>query len=398
MAKVKIQGHASGTGVFTVTAPNSNTDRTITLPDADVTLGTDATKLPLAGGTVTGNIVGGDNIKLQLGDNNGSPCLEVFHDNSNSYIKDVGPGSLILYSDGNNVQINTAGSETMAQFNKDGASDLYHNGTKRLFTLDNGSETNGTHTAHNYIMGTSGGSGVLSGVHSVFFQIDSDNNSTGQQFSFRKDATTYNGGTELMKIKENGQVQIGGYSGGTGGCLAINAQDSLTAAIYLRLISAADSNQTMIQFSDSAEQDCGTITTNASANTTAYNTSSDYRLKENVAPMSNQITRLKNLKPSTWDWKKEENDTGGEGFLAHELNTVVPLAVTGEKDAMRPEVLYIEGDEIPEGKSVGDVKRAIIPKYQGVDYSKLVPLLTGALQEAVAKIEELETRITALEA
>ena len=205
MAKVKITGHASGSGVFTITAPNSNTDRTITLPDASVTLGTDATKLPLAGGTVTGNIVGGDNIKLQLGDNNGSPCLEVFHDNSNSYIKDVGPGSLILYSDGNNVQINTAGSETMAQFNKDGASDLYHNGTKRLFTLDNGSETNGTHTAHNYIMGTSGGSGVLSGVHSVFFQIDSDNNSTGQQFSFRKDATTYNGGTELLSIKEDGR-------------------------------------------------------------------------------------------------------------------------------------------------------------------------------------------------
>ena len=57
MAKVKITGHASGTGVFTITAPNSNTDRTITLPDASVTLGTDATKLPLAGGTLTGNVV-----------------------------------------------------------------------------------------------------------------------------------------------------------------------------------------------------------------------------------------------------------------------------------------------------------------------------------------------------
>ena len=204
--------------------------------------------------------------------------------------------------------------------------------------------------------------------------------------------------TTAMTIKNNGQIQMAGYDGGTGACLGINAQDSLAAAIYLRLISAADSNQTMIQFSDSAEQDCGTITTNASANTTAYNTSSDYRLKENVAPMTNQIARLKNLKPSTWDWKKEENYTGGEGFLAHELNTVVPLAVTGEKDAMRPEVLYVEGDEIPEGKSVGDVKRAEIPKYQGVDYSKLVPLLTGALQEAVDKIEALEARIAALEA
>ena len=204
--------------------------------------------------------------------------------------------------------------------------------------------------------------------------------------------------TNAMTVKNNGQIKMAGYDGGTGACLGINAQDTLGAAIYLRLISAANSNQTMIQFSDSAEQDCGTITTNASANTTAYNTSSDYRLKENVAPMSNQITRLKNLKPSTWDWKKEENDTGGEGFLAHELNTVVPLAVTGEKDAMRPEVLYVEGDEIPEGKSVGDVKRAVMPKYQGVDYSKLVPLLTGALQEAVAKIEALETRVAALEA
>ena len=73
MAKVKIQGHASGTGVFTVTAPNSNTDRTITLPDADVTLGTDATKLPLAGGTVTGHLnVSSGGIKV------GSDTLKTF--------------------------------------------------------------------------------------------------------------------------------------------------------------------------------------------------------------------------------------------------------------------------------------------------------------------------------
>jgi len=64
MAKVKIQGHASGTGVFTLTSPNSNTDRTITLPDADVTLGTDATKLPLAGGALTGNVT--SNSKLTI--------------------------------------------------------------------------------------------------------------------------------------------------------------------------------------------------------------------------------------------------------------------------------------------------------------------------------------------
>ena len=68
MAKVKITGHASGSGVFTITAPNSNTDRTITLPDASVTLGTDATKLPLAGGTMTGNIVMADDTSIGIAD------------------------------------------------------------------------------------------------------------------------------------------------------------------------------------------------------------------------------------------------------------------------------------------------------------------------------------------
>ena len=67
MAKVKITGHASGSGVFTITAPNSNTDRTITLPDASVTLGTDATKLPLAGGTVTGDVLINNGSSAQLG-------------------------------------------------------------------------------------------------------------------------------------------------------------------------------------------------------------------------------------------------------------------------------------------------------------------------------------------
>ena len=80
-----------------------------------------------------------------------------------------------------------------------------------------------------------------------------------------------------------------------------------------------------------------------------------------------------------------------DGFIAHEVSSVVPEAITGEKDAMTAVVLYAEGDEIPEGKSVGDVKKASEPEYQGIDQSKLVPLL-------VKTIQELEARITALEA
>lgn len=112
---------------------------------------------------------------------------------------------------------------------------------------------------------------------------------------------------------------------------------------------------------------------NTSGTSTSYATSSDYRLKENVIPMSGSIDRLKQLKPSTWTWIHGGN---GEGFLAHEAQTVVPESVTGTKD---------------------EVDDKGNPVYQGIDQSKLVPLLTAALQEAITKIEDLETRIQALE-
>ena len=117
----------------------------------------------------------------------------------------------------------------------------------------------------------------------------------------------------------------------------------------------------------------GTISVNSS--NTSYNTSSDYRLKENVVAISDGITRLKTLKPSRFNFKID-TDTTVDGFLAHEV-TAVPEAITGTKDE-------VDSDNKP--------------VYQGIDQSKLVPLLTAALQEAVAKIEVLETKVAALEA
>jgi hypothetical protein len=124
----------------------------------------------------------------------------------------------------------------------------------------------------------------------------------------------------------------------------------------------------------------GTITTNGS--TTAYNTTSDYRLKENIAPMIGALNTVAQLKPVTYKWKEDQTD--GQGFIAHELQAVVPDCVTGAKDAV---------DE--DGK----------PVYQGIDVSFLVATLTAAIQEQQAIIESqsaaiqsLTTRITALEA
>ena len=106
---------------------------------------------------------------------------------------------------------------------------------------------------------------------------------------------------------------------------------------------------------------------------TAYNTSSDYRLKENVVPLTGAVDRLNQLQVHRFNFIADPDRTV-DGFIAHEAQAVVPECVTGEKDAI--------GDD---GK----------PVYQGIDQSKLVPLLTAALQEALAEIESLKARLTA---
>ena len=112
-----------------------------------------------------------------------------------------------------------------------------------------------------------------------------------------------------------------------------------------------------------------------SSGVVSYNTTSDYRLKENEVAISDGITRLKLLKPYRFNYKNNPSKTM-DGFFAHEVTPAVPEAIKGTKDAVYPN---------------GDLKT------QGIDQSKLVPLLTAALQEAIAKIETLETKVAALE-
>jgi len=117
----------------------------------------------------------------------------------------------------------------------------------------------------------------------------------------------------------------------------------------------------------------GTVTVTTTA--TAFNTSSDYRLKENVVPLTGAADRLNQLQVHRFNFIADPDKTV-DGFLAHEAQAVVPECVTGTKDAVDD-----EGN----------------PVYQGIDQSKLVPLLTAALQEALAEIESLKARVTALE-
>jgi len=141
-----------------------------------------------------------------------------------------------------------------------------------------------------------------------------------------------------------------------------------------------------------------------SGSTAAYNTSSDYRLKTDVQPMTGASARVQALNPVNFEWISD--GTRVDGFLAHEAATVVPEAITGEKDAMRDEEYEVtpavEATFDEEGNVLTEAVEAVmgtrnVPDYQGIDQSKIVPLLTAALQEALTKIDSLETRLTALE-
>jgi len=117
----------------------------------------------------------------------------------------------------------------------------------------------------------------------------------------------------------------------------------------------------------------GDIATNGTG--TTYNTASDYRLKKTISPMTGALATVAQLKPCNYKWIVDGSD--GQGFIAHEIQAVVPDCVTGEKDAVDAE-----------GK----------PKYQGIDTSFLVATLTAAIQEQQALITQLQTQITALNA
>jgi hypothetical protein len=116
-------------------------------------------------------------------------------------------------------------------------------------------------------------------------------------------------------------------------------------------------------------QPSGSITSGISS--VNYNTSSDYRLKQNVVPITNASARLNTLSPIRFDWISDAMHKTVDGFLAHEVQAVIPEAVVGVKD---------------------EVDAEGIPKYQGIDQSKLVPLLVASLQEALARITALEAK------
>ncbi len=364
-----------------------------------------------AGGvTVHGNLYADDNAHHYFGAGND---LDIYHDGSNSFLKNSGTGSLNLYGDDVGI-LNKAADEWKADFNSNGSVDLYYDNSKKFETGSGGiSVTGGINLTTNLSLLDNGIAKFGTGDDLQIYHNGTNSlieNGTGELLIRAK--TSENS----INCNPNGEVQLfydnsEKLNTSSGGCYihgnlypssdgngGIGTNAERFAEIFLKNAGkVADFNCNtssevigivmrhgrgglsgysgkMISFQGNDGTEEGDIRINV--DTVSYNTSSDYRLKENEVLISNGITRLKTLKPYRFNFKRNPSKTV-DGFFAHEVSDVVPEAISGEKDAV---------------DSDGDIIR------QSIDHSKLVPLLTAALQEAITKIETLETKVAALEA
>jgi hypothetical protein len=318
MSVVKVQGNASGTGIFTIAAPATNTDRTLTLPDQTGTILTNAGPFTANASASAGAVTIDASNNVGIGTSSPTVKLQVTGGSSGTLaVQSTGTSGSYPSSGAGMEFVAGSGSaqDSIISYNRTAGSwrDLYLQGNTLLF-------------------GTAG---------SERARIDSSGNLLV--------GATSNIGSGRVNVVFNGASSNG---------IVVNANPS--------------NNPSTLMYWLYGSAGVGTITTNGS--TVSYNATSDYRLKEEVQPMVGALDKVQALKPVTYKWKASGFD--GQGFIAHELQEVVPDCVTGEKDA-------VDAD--------GN------PVYQGIDTSFLVATLTAAIQEQQALIESLTARIAALE-
>ena len=173
---------------------------------------------------------------------------------------------------------------------------------------------------------------------------------------------------------------------------AVSASNSILDLVYTA--DADCSGGFFAKFADSAAF-IGSISC-ASTSTVAFNTTSDYRIKSNVADLTDAVASVEALRPVSFTFTRDTHQRTHHGFLAHEAAEVYPLAVTGEKDAMRtvPAVEAVEATYDDDGNELAPAVEAVpeheVEDHQMMDASKLVPLLTAAVQELTARVAALE--------
>jgi hypothetical protein len=248
----------------------------------------------------------------------------------------------------------------------------WHNGTSYIYKLNG--------TAVNYVLNSLGG-------HQWYI---APSGTSGNAITFTQAMTLTSGGALLVNVANAGYQNANSQSleGNAGYGVLNHAVGTSSGTLYLGF----GYNGAGI----------GSITQNGTTSV-AYNTSSDYRLKTDIQPMTGALASVMALRPVTYTWRSDGSD--GEGFIAHELAEVCPAAVTGEKDATRieqyeaepavPAVLDADGNELTPAIPAVMAEREV-PVYQGIDTSFLVGRLVAAIQEQQAQIEQLKTDFEAL--
>ena len=389
---IKFQGDDGGSGITALTLDMSDAGKA----------------LFNAGATFANNVTMGDGTQIQISGDGGSSGLQLLGNDSDvSIVGSLGSQALVLrtasterlrITSAGNVGINSTAPNVPLLINKS-----VDDHTSTAITIRNSSATGGYGSILNFESAQTNGNilkAATIGTDGAEAWNSTANTSSNLKFSTMRDGTL----TEAGRFTKDGNLFVGttdadlsNNTSGQGHNIYTSGQYAMAHEgnnmFYMNLTNYSSGTQNYFVFlSDSNTK--GTIGFNGSS--TVYATSSDYRLKENVVTEWDATTRLKQLKPSRFNFIAN-SDTTVDGFLAHEVSSIIPEAVIGEKDAMTEEVLYVDGDEIPDGKKVGDVKVASKIDPQGIDQSKLVPLLTKALQEQQAVIESLTTRIKTLE-
>ena len=311
--------------------------------------------------------------------------LQIYHDGSHSYIKDDGgTGNLRIWA--SNLEMGKGnGAESYIQAASNGAVDLYYDGSKKLATTNTGVDVtgevdvtgNGGGSQLNNVFtnsGTAGNDNIVirakiggTTARSMIQFGDADDTNVGQiDYDHDEDAMKFTVDATEEMIISNGNILIGTTALPNGTSSYGSAFDDASHdRKILRLATSNPVSSNLAQFYNPNGQ-VGSISTSSS--TTSYNTSSDYRLKENVVADWDATTRLKQLNPVRFNFISTP-DTTVDGFLAHEVQSIVPEAITGTHN------------EVDDDGN---------PVYQGIDQSKLVPLLVKTIQELEARIAALE--------
>ena len=271
----------------------------------------------------------------------------------------------MLFVDGGNDRVGIGTASPDRNLHVSTAGDTY------LRVSGDRGNSNDLHIGNIEFENTNGSNGVIAEMRAI--TGSSGTQSTMGQLAFYTDnGSAY---AERMRISSAGLMCIGDTEG-RGGSADAPTRLQLTgpeSVLGVKCSTITDSSQrNMILFNDNGGTLRGSITSNNSS--TAYNTSSDYRLKEVLEPLPNGLDRLNQLKPIKFKWK--EQGYNAEGFLAHEVAEVFPEAVSGEKDAVNKD-----------GEIVG----------QQMDYGRITPLLVKAIQEQQTIIDDLKSRIETLE-